>query len=168
MGIKISKNHFMKLGCAVFLFAHSSFLYAQEPIYSFDFSVENDLIRLKDFQEMRQGVFTQGIDSLNNIIPTEAEIQAIQQQEMQEISATETATVTETEPSDPMANYVPTLKERRIAAHEKWRTMTEEDKKEFFQDVTDEDERKLQERIDFLKTRLELTPTRGKIEPHKN
>ena len=139
---------------------------AQEPVFSFDFSVENDLIRLKEFQDMRQNVLTQVIDTLTNTIPTQEELERLYALKEAE-SITPTISTSPTTPIDPMENYKPSLKERRIANYEKWKNMTQEEKDEFFKDVTPLDEQKLEERIDFLKTRLELTPTRGSSSTQK-
>lgn len=128
----------------------------EEMVIRFDYSVKNELIRLEDFQEIRQDVINHGIDTLVGFVPTEEEpTDTITTEATHDTSQTEN--VEEQVPE----YYAPTLKERRQANHDKWRLMTEKDKEEFFKDLPPEAEERLNRRREFLRSRLGLRPKRG-------
>ncbi len=133
-----------------------------------DFSINSDLIRLQDFQDMRSNVFKHGIEALENNIVSAPEEPAAEEKNIdpsiEEEDLPPPLAVTATSPTEDIYIHKPSLKERRIAAHDKWRLMTEEEKEKMFEDVTPEIEKRVQERLEFLRTRLELRPQRGKAQ----
>lgn len=114
--------------------------------------INDHLLRLKDFNILRTDVLNSNSLEYTNIvnseiIPTQA--------------PSSTITVSETEVR---IEYPKTLKERRIEAHQGWKQKSAEEKEVFFSTLPKAAIDRLQERKKFLRTRLGLSPTRGKVE----
>ncbi|MFT7144895.1 MAG: hypothetical protein ACI8QY_000953 [bacterium] len=110
--------------------------------------IENELMIIQDFNEVRQNVIDNKSIDYENIISSEKPAAEVSKSVKIEVPADE--------------EFPKSLEERRKAAHNNWKFMTKEEKDDFFSTLPKAAEERLKNRQEYLRSRLGLLPVRGK------